>query len=376
MQTPSEEAAVPHAPLYYRWRDERSLLIVEIKIELVPRMLADLQAAEEMGMEGGGLLVGCFPKTAGPPLLRIEEFETVGRRGGDGLPYILLAEQRQRFTTVRKKAATRELSALGYFRSHLRTGAFELSVGDRDLMAAEFRNSIHVALLIAKDQSGAANAEKARHLATYFVSVNGIIQNRVDPMTFPFEEEDLLQLAIAQPKPPAESRPVRAPRQAPAGMEPDAAAPASVPQVVREEPWVPRPRARTGGGLRGFAWVSVGLLAVLTLLFVVWGWQGQGSSSPTRLELSVVTQESGTLGNQSLHVTWNRGSLLLANATKAVLTISDRASHQTIEEFELAPSDLKAGNVKVEMAGRPVEISLVLWMADATRVTQVAEPRS
>src|SRR5271170_4016789 len=207
MQTLFEEAAVPHTPLYYRWRDERSPLVLEIKIELVPRILSDLQAAEEMGLEGGGVLVGCFPKTVGPPLLRIEEFEAVGRRGGDGLPYILLAEQRQRFTAVRKKAATRELSAVGYFRSHLRTGAFELSAGDRDLMSAEFRNSIHVALLIAKDQSVTAVPEKERHLATYFVSVNGIIQNRVDPMTFPFEFPDLLELARTQHGQLGESRP-------------------------------------------------------------------------------------------------------------------------------------------------------------------------
>ena len=367
MQTLSDETAAGYPSLYYRWRDERSPMVVEIKIDLVPRILADLQVAEEMGLEGGGVLVGCFPRSIGPPLLRIEEFETVGRRGGDGLPYILLAEQRIRFTTIRKKAATRELSAVGYFRSHLRTGAFELSGGDRDLMSAEFRNSIHVALLIGKDQSGWANATKERHLATYFVSVNGVVQNRVDPVTFPFEVEELQQLALSQPKPP-ESRPAAAPGKDPAGMEP---------ATVVREPFVTG--QGSGGNTRRFAWAGVGLLALLTLQFVVWGWQHPGGSMPwssTRLELSVATQGSATSGNQSLHVTWNHGSPLLANATKAVLTVSDRATHKTIQELELAPGDLTAGSVKVEMAAEPVEISLVLWMADATRVTQVAEPRS
>lgn len=373
MQTLSNETAVGYPSLYYRWRDERSPLVVEIKIDLVPRILADLQVAEEMGLEGGGVLVGCFPRSIGPPLLRIEEFETVGRRGGDGLPYILLAEQRIRFTTIRKKAATRELSAVGYFRSHLRTGAFELSVGDRDLMSAEFRNSIHVALLIGKDQSGLANALKERHLATYFVSVNGVVQNRVDPVTFPFEVEELQQLALTQPKAP-ENRPAAAQGERPTGMERQTGEPVT---VVTEEPFV---TARASGGVRRrFAWAGVGLLALLTLLFVVWGWQRHGSTMPwssTRLELSVAAQGSATSGNQSLHVTWNHRSPLLANATKAVLTVSDRATHKTIQEFELAPSDLMAGSVKVDMAASPVEISLVLWMADATRVTQVAKPRS
>jgi hypothetical protein len=347
---------------------------VAIKIELVPRILADLQAAEEIGLEGGGVLVGCFPRSIGPPLLRIEEFETVGRRRGDGLLYILLAEQRLRFTTVRKKAATRELSAVGYFRSHLRTGAFELSVSERDLMSAEFRNSIHVALLIGKDQSGAATHEKERHLATYFVSVNGVIQNRVDPMTFPFEVEDLLQLALTQPKQP-ESRPAPAPAEGltRTGKQAESAT------AVREETFVTGPPRGPGSHARRFSWAGLGLLALLIPLFVIWGWQRPVSTMPwssTRLELSVATQASGTSGNQSLHVTWNHGSPLGGNATKAVLTVSDRATHKTVQELELAPSDVLAGSVTLDMAAEPVEISLELWMADATRVTQVAEPSS
>src|SRR5208283_4529287 len=344
----------------------------EIKIEFVPRILADLQAADELGMEGGGVLVGCFPKSVGTPLLRIEGFEAVGRHGGDSLPYILLPEQRQRFTTVRKKAATRELSAVGYFRSHLRMGPFELSVEDRELMSAEFRNTIHVALLIGKHQSGVANGQDERHLATYFVSVNGIIQNRVDPMTFPFEESDLRRLALTQPR-PQESRPVPTPDQLQTKPEPQAADPATAPQPVTEEAGVTETRAPHGGRSHRFAWAGVGLLALLTLWFVIWGWQRPQSllgASSTRLELSVATQESRTSGNQSLHVTWNHASPLLTTATKAVLTISDRATHKTIQEFELAPGDLTAGSVKVDMAVQPVAVSLVLWMPDATRVTQ------
>jgi hypothetical protein len=199
MQTPAKKTEPPDPPDYYRWRDARSPLVVEVKIELVPRILADLRAAEAMGLEGGGVLTGCFPRSIGPPLLRIEEFETVGRRVGDEMPYILSAKERQEFTTARKRAARRELSAVGYFRSHLRTGGFELTIHDRDLMSAEFRNSLHVALLIGNDESVASSPENTRHLATYFVSVNGVIQNRVDPLVFRFEVADLDQMAPPQP---------------------------------------------------------------------------------------------------------------------------------------------------------------------------------
>ncbi len=207
-------------------------------------------------------------------------------------------------------------------------------------------------------------------MAAYFVSVNGVIQNGVDPATFPFEVEDLQRLALAQPR-PQESRPVSAPAAGLKQAERQAREPAI---VVRDEPQFTEPSK--GSGKRRFAWAAVGLLALLTLVFVVWGWQRPGTLpwSSTRLELSVVAQASGTSGNQSLHVTWNHGSPLLANASKAILTISDRTTHKTIQEFELAPSDLTAGSLKVDMAAEPVEVSLVLWMADATRVTQVAEP--
>jgi hypothetical protein len=380
METLLEETAIPHPPVYYRWRDERSPLIVELKIDIVPRMLADLLLAEEMGMEGGGVLIGCFPKSIGPPMLRIDDFEAVSRRAGDGLPYLLIAEQRQRFTTVRKKAATRELSAVGYFRSHLRTGPFELSVEDRDLMSAEFKHTIHVALLIAKDQSDGGGAEGGRHLGTYFVSVNGIIQNRVDPIPFPFNEGELNKLALAQPRVLVESRPLpKAQGDEPKEIDPHGhASPATV-LVRRDEPEAADTRASSGGRARRLGWAGVALLALATLVFVILGWNRQvgivpGSSS--QLALNVTTEESGIPGNQSLHVTWNHANPLLATATKAVLTISDRGTHKTIQEFELGPGDLAAGSVKVDLASRPVEISLVLWMPDSTRVTQVAEGSS
>ncbi len=375
MQSLFEETGVPAAARYYRWRDERSPLAIELRIELVPRILADLHIAEEMGMEGGGVLIGCFPKSMGPPTLRIEEFEAVGRRGGDGLPYVLLAEQRQRFTTVRKKVATRELSAVGYFRSNLRTGPFELSVSDRELMSAEFRHSIHVALLVAKDQSD-GNPGKVRHLATYFVSVNGVIQNRVDPMTFPFDVDELQHLASAQPKPAAE---VLAQPSAPSaetavtlGRTEEPAPTAPLFRTLERRP----ERPATSGSGRSFAWRGVAFLGLVSLAFGLLGWNRKGSESSDasgRLALRVITEDSGIHGDQSIHVTWNHGYPQLQSATKGVLTVSELGTHKKITEFELGSSDLTAGSVKVDLARRPVEVTLVLWMPDSTFVTQVAD---
>jgi hypothetical protein len=343
-------------------------------------MLAEVQLAEEMGIEGGGVLIGCFPKSIGPPLLRIEEFEAVGRRHGDGRPFILSAEQRQRFTGIKKKVATRELSAVGYFRSHLRTGPFELSVGDRDFMSAEFRNTIHLALLIARDHSSEGASARARHLATYFVSVNGIIQNRVDPMTFPFGVAELQRLAVAQPAVLSENQAQpklvsdEPQETSPAPEQRDAAPPFAERHQRRARISEPPPSR-----FRRFVWASTALLALLSATFIYWAWSRQGIDLPgtsSRLGLRLATGESGVPGYQAVHVTWNHASPVVANATKAVLMIVDRETHQKIREFELGSGDLTAGSVKVVLANRPVEITLTFWMPDSTRVIQVAEVSS
>jgi hypothetical protein len=247
-------------------------------------------------------------------------------------------------------------------------------------MSAEFRNSIHVALLIAKDQSDGGNPGKVRHLGTYFVSVNGVIQNRVDPMTFRFDLDELKQLALAQPKPLIETRPQptavseesRATLLQAEESEPTA-------EVARSLPRRPERPAPTGGLGRRLAWVGLGILALLTMAFVIWGWNRQGiesSGSSGRLALNVVTEDSGIPGNQSIHVTWNHSSPLLESATKGVLTVAELGTHKKIWEFELGSSDLTAGSVKVDLPKRPVEVTLVLWMPDSTFVTQVAEASS
>src|SRR5580658_4473592 len=274
------EGALEELPVYYRWRDKRSPYIVELKLSLVPRMLADLLAAERIGLEAGGVLVGSFPVYTGLPTLRIEEYELVGRRATDGLPYIPIDEQRVRFTSTRKRVATRKLSAVGYFRSHLRAGPFELSVPDRDLLAAEFRNSVHVALLVARDQSDASRGESQRgeslrgeserYLATFFVSVNGIIQNRVDPLTFLFDVAECeklnqiyrkLERRVPATRELAEEAPETTPRPAE-----DAASPqnAAQPPLKSDRP-------------RRWPIAALALFTVLCGLFIAWGWQRQGT---------------------------------------------------------------------------------------------------
>ena len=361
-------------PSYYGWRDERSPYAVELNLSLVPKIIADLEAAEQLGQEAGGILVGSFPPALGLPALRIDEYELVGRRGVDGLPYVLVAEQRTRFTTIRKRVATREKTALGYFRSHLRTGPFELTVTDRDLLAAEFKNSIHVAMLVAKDQSTVSRSGGAqRYLATFFVSVNGIIQNRVDPVTFPFEAELLEKLSqtIGRLHP---ERLLPKPLEGLEGLAGFAPEPAPGPQAETGGPEVPRSKGRRLG--------IAGLIVFCLLcgLFVAWGWRREGTHitgplflGETGLNLTVHAEGPAVAGRTLLHIDWNHQSPVLLDAVSGHLTLTNDQTHAIVRELDLSPRELTEGRVDVELDEQPVAVLLALSMADSTRVAQEAK---
>jgi hypothetical protein len=364
------DALEEHEP-FYRWRDERSPYIVELKLSLVPRLLADLLAAERIGLEAGGVLAGSFPRSTGVPTLRIEEYVQVGRRAGDALPYIPLDEQRARFTAIRKRVATRELSAVGYFRSHLRDGPFELTIADRDLLAAEFRNSVHVALLIARDQSDAARGESPRNLATLFVSVKGIIQNRVDPLTFPFDVSELEKLNNVYGK---------VQMGVPAGRRLVTDARGSAPQPAKEAPAsqsAAQPPAKSAR--RRWPVAALAAFTVMCGLFVAWGWQRQGIrlTGPLffgsgDLNLAVTKEGASIPGRAILHVDWNHRCPLLLDSSAGQLTVSNHQSRSVIRKLDLWPAELGAGRVEIELDDQPVDVSLALSMSDSTRIVQEA----
>jgi hypothetical protein len=335
-------------------------------------MLADLLAAERIGLEAGGVLVGSFPVYTGLPTLRIEEYELVGRRATDGLPYIPIDEQRVRFTSTRKRVATRKLSAVGYFRSHLRAGPFELSVPDRDLLAAEFRNSVHVALLVARDQSDASRGESQRHLATFFVSVNGIIQNRVDPLTFLFDVAELEKLNQIYSKLDRVVRAAGKLAEKPSDAAPEPAEDAVSPQNAAQPPL-------KSDRLRRWPIAALAAFTLLCGLFIAWGWQRQGTrlTGPLflgsgRLDLTARKEDAPSPGRAVLHIDWNHQYPLLLETATGRLTVTNHQTRSVIRELDLSPLDLRAGRVEMELDEQPVDVSLALSMSDSTRIVQEA----
>ena len=67
-----ERESSDDAPLYIRWSPDRSPYAIELRLDLVPKILQELAEGERLGIEIGGVLVGSFPD-AYMPTMRIED---------------------------------------------------------------------------------------------------------------------------------------------------------------------------------------------------------------------------------------------------------------------------------------------------------------
>ena len=182
------------APQYYVWSHPQSPYVVELRLDIIDRLMTDLRAAQSIRLETGGLLVGTFVRAANPTL-RIEDYELIGRGTEDGLLYNLTTEQKTRFAAVRHKFISKQIRVLGFFRSQIRGGPLALSAEDRDLLSSEFRRAIHIALLIRMS---------ARPTAGFLVpSATGEIQTEPAWNQVPFETEELARLSEVQRQAPA-----------------------------------------------------------------------------------------------------------------------------------------------------------------------------
>ena len=182
------------APQYYVWSHPQSPYVVELRLDIIDRLMTDLRAAQSIRLETGGLLVGTFVRAANPTL-RIEDYELIGRGAEDGLLYNLTTEQKTRFAAVRHKFISKQIRVLGFFRSQIRGGPLALSAEDRDLLSSEFRRAIHIALLIRMS---------ARPTAGFLVpSATGEIQTEPAWNQVPFETEELARLSEVQRQAPA-----------------------------------------------------------------------------------------------------------------------------------------------------------------------------
>jgi len=326
--TTPQQQSNEEAQQYVRWIPYRSPYAIELKLELVPRLISEIAAAEKLGIEIGGVLIGSFTDSA-PPTLRIEEFELVPRNADDGPVYMLDAGQRQYLAGLRVGASARGMSAVGFFRSHLRPGPLRPSLADRSLLVGQFKDPLYAVLLV--------EAREPR-MGAFFLATNGQLSTETAVQEFRFGERALRSAG--------EIRPNVASEKYNFGAETNSLV--------------------AGAGHRGRRY---GLIAVLLLIAVatgVFSWPLLSGllSSLDRLDLAVAAND------HVLKISWNHGLSGLGRATDASLFIADGTNRRMIQ---LGPDELKWGVVEYEPRNQQIHVTLTVNMPGSTPLSESAD---
>ncbi len=313
MQKPAEERALDEAPLYIRWNPDRSGYAIELRLDLVQKILGELTKAEKANLEVGGVLVGSLP-TDFAPILRIDDVEMVPRSPDDSPIYMLGPHQHERFSEARRKARAAGRTAVGFFRSHLRPGSLRPSLADRSLLSAEFKQAVYAILLI--EGSGG-------HAAAFFVATKGRFPEEPAVREFRFDQAEFNAL----PEIPAERLPVEA-------------------ESAPKQP----------SKLGFYATILALLLIGAGACALLWSLGGR-SELPSWFGASSQVQLGVSRRNNVLRISWNHAADEFAHASEAMLIIRDGASSR---EIRLGLDELRLGAVDYVRASPHVRVTMTV----------------
>ncbi|MBV8550713.1 MAG: hypothetical protein JOY54_05385 [Acidobacteriaceae bacterium] len=321
----SFEPRAQEAPLYVRWPPERSRYAVELRLDLVPRLSAELAKAAQQGTEIGGVLLG-FLLNSPSPTMRIEGLELLPRRPEEGPVFLLDPAQVQHFQQLCQSARIRQHAVLGLFRTHLRQGPVQPSIADRSLLSQQFGHGPHALLLIQG---------LPPHLSTFFVAMDGQLPPQPAVAEFRFDE----------------------------------AAFKALPEVPAEEPVAPtRPlRRQTPASRRSLVWLLG--LAILVAASFIWQFLRQPVTATSSLpsnQIGLALSPAGGL----LRISWNHASRAISRARGATLNITDGSRRV---QMTLGSADLKLGSVAYQNTSPQVSVSMTL---DAPGLTLPAQSAS
>jgi hypothetical protein len=324
----SQQQSPDEPPHYVRWSPHRSPYAIELKLELVPRLINEIAAAERLGIEIGGVLIGSVTDSPSP-LLRIEDFELVPRRPEDGIVYMLDPGQQQYLAGLRAGASATGMSAVGFFRSHLRPGPLRPSLADRSLLLGHSKDPVYAVLLV--------EAREPR-MGAFFLASNGQLSTDPAVQEFRFGERGLRSAGEIRPNVSSETYHVGSER--------------------------PSPAAEESPGLRRFGLVAVLLLIALATGIFSWPFLSGLLSSWNHLDLAVVGSD------HILKISWNHALPEIGQATDALLVIADGTTRRVIT---LGPDELKFGVVEYERRTRQINITFTLNMPGSTSLSQSVE---
>ncbi|MGH9619775.1 MAG: hypothetical protein ACRD45_08710 [Bryobacteraceae bacterium] len=294
------------APLYVRWNPDRSPFAIEMRLDLVERIGSEIERGNRLDVETGGVLIGSFPSTA-VPTLRIDDFIPIARRADDGQIFMLNPDEHERFAQARWRDLPAEKTAVGFFRSHLRSGPLKPSIADRGLLSEHFRE-VYVLLLVE-------GAEQRR--AAFFVAARRELPDQPSVPEFRFDEAGFQSLPELQTE--------------------EALEPAPPTVGAREPGWKPW-------------WALLFVLVLVACAAIVWALSGVAGNRSS-VDLSI--RGAGRV----LTISWNHAARQIANASGAALVIADGANQSTIQ---LGEDDLILGAIDYKRSGDHVTATLTL----------------
>jgi proteasome lid subunit RPN8/RPN11 len=310
------------APLYIRWAPFRSPYAIELRLELVGQLLAEIERAAAAGLEVGGALVGSFPN-AKAPTLRIEEIELMARRPENGPVYMPHPDAHRHLQNIRLRAQHRERAVVGFFRSHAQSVPLLPSFTDRTLISEEFTQGVYALLLVEA---------RAPHFAAFFVAAGGQLPEEPSTREFVLDEDEFKALPEIRPAASSSRRPAS--------------------QEASKIPFY---------GLLGLALAAVVALFSWALPGGIAGpWWGPSSD-----QIGLALTGSGHV----VRVAWNHAARGISNAHGATLLIVDGASRR---EVKLGADELRLGTLDYQRAGPEVAVTMTLDTSGASIPPQSA----
>ncbi len=388
------EPNTQEVPGYFVWHVPGKSVVVQLHLDVVDRMGADIQrgfgAVPKRGAEVGGVLFGSI-EPGEKTIVRIDDFEPVAcayRRG----PSFYLSEAEHEtlgnVVTSERPGPNGMLSPVGYYRSHTRDGAVALGTEDLELIGRYFPDANQVALLVKPFATKVS-------LGGFLVREDGSFPAET-LLEFPFRRREMLgeeapaRRSMQERKSRGRERregrsteqsyealgsqsqaPEYATEPAPeyaASYPPSYATPyAAPPPIYLEEFSEPPPKSRNP-----WMWVPLGL--IFLALFTALGYELAVTFAPSLRAnegaAAFALDLSAGRNGESLTVRWNRDSLAVRAAQRGVLEIEDGEFSKPVE---LDAAHLKEGTVIYQNSSPIVRFRLVIFLTPSVTLNETVE---
>jgi hypothetical protein len=312
------------SPVYIRWTPDTCPYALEMRLSLITRVSEELQLAESVGGEIGGVFVGALP-TPNAPTLRLDDLLYVFRGAASDRvtgEFKANAAQLRRLAEVNAEAGMSGQEVVGFVRSHLRAGPLAPSTADIALLTEQFPGGTFAVLII-----GAAVERAAPREATFFLSLNGTLPETPSTPVFPFDESAFKSL-------------------------PEVAA-----EAVEEPAYID---LATPSPARKLPWPAILMLAFLVYLIATWAFgkriAQQLRPDSNKVALTVIADGS------NLKITWDHSAPVLSKAQGANVVITDGPARR---ELDLDPDELRLGQIAYERLTGRVKVEMMLEPVDA-----------